>query len=138
LSVQLISYTSTFFDIAYISFITAKGTRVFSPAALLWSFDVEMWGCLILSILVAFLVFKGLTIGMTLAGLDSAAEDANSYSHRGIVVQQKWGMTHQIFFIVNTYLDQDAIMPTFTPLRCFVALWLFFTLIITTLYRLVF
>ena len=49
---------------------------------------------------------------MTLAGLDTAAEDANSYSHRGIVVQRKWGMTHQIFFIVNTYLDQDSIMPT--------------------------
>ncbi len=80
-----------------------------------------MWGCLILSTFVAFLVFKGLTIGMTLAGLDTAAQDAMTYSHRGIVVKQKWGMTHQIFFVGTTYLDQDCPMPRSTPLRCFVA-----------------
>ncbi|OXA46521.1 Glutamate receptor ionotropic, delta-2 [Folsomia candida] len=131
--VKVVAFTNSFFDISYLNFITTEGTRVFSPAALLWSFDILMWACIGLSTVVAFLIFKIITRTMTALGLDKG--DAMSFARRGIVSHENWGIQHQIFFVATSYLDQDCVLPRFTPLRCFVALWLFFTLIITTIYR---
>jgi hypothetical protein len=36
---------------------------------------------------------------------------------------------------MTSFLDQDCVLPTSTPLRIFVAIWLFFTLVVTTIYR---
>jgi hypothetical protein len=36
---------------------------------------------------------------------------------------------------MTSFLDQDCVLPTSTPLRTFVAVWLFFVLVLTTLYR---
>lgn len=129
-----VSFTHSFFDISYLHFITTYGVRVFSPAALLWSFDLVMWACIGLSTLAAFIIFKLITQFMIALGMDSS--ETMSFARRGIVSQDNWGLRHQIFFVMTSYLDQDCVLPTFTPLRSFVALWLFFTLIITTIYRL--
>ncbi len=113
-----------------------NGKRVFSPGVLLWPFDLLMWSCILVSTIVAFFVFTALTKTMTLIGLDDVDVEAmGGFSRRGIVVREEWGLEHQIFFVGTTYLDQDCPMPRSTPLRCFVALWLFFTLVITTVYR---
>jgi hypothetical protein len=92
-----------------------------------------MWGCIGISTLVAFIVFNAITSTMSLFELDTG--DTAGLTHRGVVSKENWGIEHQIFFVGTTYLDQDCPMPRSTPMRCFVALWLFFTLIITTIYR---
>ncbi len=92
-----------------------------------------MWGAIFASTLAAFGIFKALTYSMTLLGMDSG--DELQFARRGVVVKKKWGIQHQMFFVGTSYLDQDCVLPRFSPLRCFVAFWLFFTLIITTVYR---
>jgi hypothetical protein len=135
-SVSLLSFSNSFFDVSYLTFTTGHGTRIYSPMALLWPFDLLMWGCIGISTLAAFIFFKVLMKTMTLIGLDDVDVEAmGGFSRRGIVVREDWGLEHQIFFVGTTYLDQDCPMPRSTPLRCFVALWLFFTLVITTVYR---
>ncbi|OXA53986.1 Glutamate receptor 2 [Folsomia candida] len=83
------------------------------------------------STLVSLLVFKMITVSLNMLGMS----DVMSYSHRGVISTNPWGIRHQIFFVLTTYLDQDCVLPRCTPLRCMAALWLFFTLIITTIYR---
>ncbi|XP_021966504.1 glutamate receptor ionotropic, delta-2 [Folsomia candida] len=131
--VKVASFSDSFFDASYLNFITTEGKRVFSATAFLGSFDLFMWTCIAISTLVGFLVFKIITRSMTELGIDDG--DAMSFARRGIVSQESWGIQYQVFFMVASYLDQDAVLPRFTPLRCFVALWLFFTLVITTVYR---
>ncbi|OXA46596.1 Glutamate receptor ionotropic, delta-2 [Folsomia candida] len=131
--VKVVTFTNAYFDRSYLNFITTEGTRAFSPAALLWSFDLLMWSLIGVSTVVAFLTFKIITRTMTALGLDKG--DAMSFARRGIVSREYWGIRHQIFFVTTSYLDQDFVLPRFTPLRCFVAMWLFFSLIITTIYR---
>jgi hypothetical protein len=133
ITVKQVSFTNSFFDISYLNFITTYGTRIFSPAALLWPFDLLMWGAIFASTLAAFGIFKALTYSMTLLGMDTG--DEMGFARRGVVIKENWGIGHQIFFVGTSYLDQDCVLPRFGPLRCFVALWLFFALIITTIYR---
>lgn len=95
------------------------------------SFDPLMWTCIGASTLVSLLVFKMITVSLNMLGMS----DVMSYSHRGVISTNPWGIRHQIFFVLTTYLDQDCVLPRCTPLRCMAALWLFFTLIITTIYR---
>ncbi len=92
-----------------------------------------MWTAILTSTLAAFGIFKALTFSMTLLGMDSG--DEMGFARRGVVVKKNWGIQHQIFFVGTSYLDQNCVLPRSGPLRCFVALWLFFTLVITTIYR---
>ncbi|XP_021959708.1 glutamate receptor ionotropic, delta-1 [Folsomia candida] len=130
---QQVSFTKSFFDVSYLHFITTNGVRIFSPATLLWSFDLLMWTCIGASTLGAFIVFKLITKSMTVLGMDGG--ERMTFAHRGIISKESWRIEHQIFFVINSYLDQDCVLPTYTPLRCFVAMWLFFVLIVTTVYR---
>ncbi|XP_021960591.1 glutamate receptor ionotropic, delta-1 [Folsomia candida] len=125
--IKVVTFTNTFFDINYLNFITTEGTRVFSPAVLLWPFDVVMWSFIGASTVAAFLIFKLINKAMAASHVEVKNIPPNNPT---------WGMRRQVFFVLTSYLDQDCGgMPSFTPLRCFVALWLFFTLIITTVYR---
>lgn len=129
-----VSFTNSFYDHVYLHFLTNKGVQIFSPATLLWSFDHLMWTCIGSSTLGAFLVFRLIMNGMNI--LEMNTNGRMSFARRGQVSQENWGLRHQIWFVITTYLDQDCVLPTCTPLRCFVALWLFFALIVTTVYRL--
>ncbi|XP_035701231.1 glutamate receptor ionotropic, delta-2-like [Folsomia candida] len=128
-----VSFTNSFYDHVYLHFLTNKGVQIFSPATLLWSFDHLMWTCIGSSTLGAFLVFRLIMNGMNI--LEMNTNGRMSFARRGQVSQENWGLRHQIWFVITTYLDQDCVLPTCTPLRCFVALWLFFALIVTTVYR---
>lgn len=87
-----------------LNLITSQGTRVFSPAALLWPFDLLMWAAIVISTLTAFVTFKFLTAAMSSLGLDSGDEMRSA--RRGKVSQEHWGIQHQVFFVVTSYLDQ--------------------------------
>lgn len=49
---------------------------------------------------------------------------------------EKWSLSVQIQFLISTFLDQDSpVQPESHALRSFVALWLFFTMVLTNVYR---
>lgn len=123
-----VSFTNSNFDRVYLHFVTARGARIFSPATLLWSFDFVMWTCIGASTLLAFTVFKLISKSMEVLGIDNTET-------RGVTRKENWGIRHQLFFVMSSYLHQACVLPTYTPLRCFAAKWLFFVLVVTTVYR---
>lgn len=130
--VKRIAYTDSYFLITFLHFVTTTGKPIYSPEALVWPFDTLLWLCILLSTLLSFVVFKLLTYCAKTIGINS-----DSFTRRGVASKKdKFGIKHQIFFVTTSFLDQDCVLPTAAPLRCFVALWLFFVLIVTTLYRL--
>jgi hypothetical protein len=131
--VKFVDFTESFFDIGYLTFVTSEGERVYSPLALLWPFDVLMWFCVFLSCLVAFAFFTFIIKAISWLGLGGS--DSLHFARRGMVSDKLWNLPYQIQFVLTSFLDQDCVLPTFTPLRTFVAIWLFFTLVVTTIYR---
>ncbi|XP_035714845.1 uncharacterized protein LOC118438509 [Folsomia candida] len=92
-----------------------------------------MWGCIFVSTIVAFIFFT--IIIKAIFWLDLGSGDSLNFARRGMVSHQIWNFKYQIQFVLTSFLDQDCVLPTFAPLRTFVAIWLFFTLVVTTIYR---
>ncbi len=110
-----------FLSTGCLTFVTAQPSRIFSPAALLWPFDYGMWtgiGCsTFFSVLFFFSAFKLMEIFRFGSG-------------------EKWSLSVQIQFLISTFLEQDSpVLPDSQALRSFVALWFFFTMVLTTVYR---
>lgn len=130
-AVKLVTFTNAHVFISYLHFVTTTGQPIYSPKALVWPFRSLLWLCILLSTLLAFAVFKLIAFWSKALGVDSG-----SFARRGVASKtDKWGIRHQIFFVTTSFLDQDCVLPISAPLRCFVAFWLFFVLIVTTLYR---
>lgn len=56
----------------------------------------------------------------------------------GIGSGENWSLSVQILFLLSTFLEQDSPVLERTksqPLRAFVILWFFFTMVLTTVYR---
>jgi len=116
-----------FFMIAWIAsgsltFVTAQPTKIFSPAQLLWPFDKVVWTSLILSIGLCIVVFFATTKIMDVWQLNTETTE--------------WPLNRQALFLLSTFMEQDSpILPESNPLRCFVSLWIIFTMLVTNMYR---
>jgi len=133
--VYVMDTSDSFFDVTYLTFVTSQGERIFSASALFWPFDTTMWILIVSSTGLSLVVFKFLIEATNRLGI--GGEKLYSSDENGVATgKDVWGLEHQVNFIINSLLDQDTgFLPLSGPLRCFVAFWLFFTLVITSVYR---
>ncbi|CAL8111617.1 unnamed protein product [Orchesella dallaii] len=120
--IHYIDYVDALYDPGSLTFVTAQPTKIFSPAQLLWPFDIVVWMSVIASIGVCILVFFATTKIM----------DTWKFNSETI----EWPLDRQSLFLLSTFMEQDSpVLPESNPLRCFVALWIFFTMLVTNMYR---
>ncbi|XP_021953135.2 glutamate receptor ionotropic, delta-2 [Folsomia candida] len=125
-----ITFTNSFFDKNELSIFTTSGVRIFSPLALLWSFDTLSWMFIGIATVIVILTFSFIS---WFYGYHFDVKEPG-----GLVIakeEKNIPLTNHTFFVLTSYLNQASAIPKFAAFRCFVAFWLFFTLIITTIYR---
>lgn len=88
---------------------------------MIWPFEISLWVSIIISTLIIMVWFYLVTRFLQRLHLEPSALST---------------INTQVLLIVAPYLEQDSpIQPISHTLRCFIALWEFFIMIITTLYR---
>jgi hypothetical protein len=128
-----IDFTESFFDYGYLTIVTAAGSRVYSPLAVIWPFDAFLWFLIFMVTICAFGFFSVIIKAIYWLGLGES--ESLKFARRGKASDKMWTFKYQFQFILTSFLDQDTVLPIFSPLRCFVSIWLFFTLVLTTIYR---
>ncbi|CAL8111655.1 unnamed protein product [Orchesella dallaii] len=118
--IKYIGFTDTYFDTGCLTFVTGQPSQIFSAFTLLWPFNIFVWISMFFSVIFGIVFFS---IVFKLA--------VNNYVH----LEDSFSITRQIPILLSPFIEQDSEMPVSTSLRCFFAFWLFFTMIINTLYR---
>lgn len=96
---------------------------MYSPAALLWPFDISMWVAISLSTVLCIFFFVATSKVMDRCNMENG---------------KSWPLAVQIMFLLSTILEQDSPILERTkaqPLRVFVIMWFFFIMILTNVYR---
>ncbi|CAG7722897.1 unnamed protein product [Allacma fusca] len=102
----------------FLTFTLERQKRTLTWKSILWSFTSTMWLLICLSIKLSILV---------LLLLMKVSRKSN--------VRKKWEFAWPITYITGTLVDQNVRGPRSNSARLFVPCWLFFALIISTLYR---